>query len=362
VQFKNDKGEVISVENPMVRVFHEKNGTIIMDLDWFDLSELSASEYFANYSIDHSADYATYEVIYVGEYDDKVARIVESFRVIPSSTVYENVVKVYGNVNYSRVGEPIGVVSINIFNQDETEVVFDTTTKDNGYWESYIYPGEYTFVFSKIGFETVTNHVQIGLEHNELQFNNIVMDFENKINYGDGVYRVHDKYITREGMEIIGVNVKASSALNPVVVIAENQTDKNGEWELFLDPGTYFLKITGSFFDNCFDKKFRLKVSDDGNFSFQDLSTNVAVPKKDAEYISQGDGSITVSDVVIDGNGNPIVDVQVNVFKKGKLNEIIAQDYTSPSGKWEFYLNAGSYVFEFYHPQYDVITEEKIVK
>lgn len=362
VQFKSEDGTPLSVDNPMVRIFHEKNGTIFIDLDWFSLEPISTSEYYANYAIEHIADYGTYEVVYVGEYDSKVARVVESFRVIPSSTVFENVVKVYGYVNQSQLGTVIPSVFVKVFNETQEEIIFEATTKENGYWEVYVYPGEYQFVFEKVGFLKFEQRVQIGLEHNEVQFNNITLELKNSINSGTGMYKVHDRYITREGLELSGLDIRASSCLSPNLVLAENKTDKDGNWELFLDPGNYFVKISGYFYDSLFEQKFRLKVEDDGSFFFQNLSSNVAVPAVEEEYISQGDGSVSISDVVIDKNGHPIVDVQVSVFIKGDLNNIVAQDYTTPSGKWQVYLNPGNYVFEYYHPQYDVITEEKVVR
>ncbi|MNV49603.1 hypothetical protein D3C71_1415640 [compost metagenome] len=53
--------------------------------------------------------------------------------------------------------------------------------------------------------------------------------------------------------------------------------------------------------------------------------------------------------------------MQVNVFLKNKPNDIIAQASTNPGGKWTVHLNPGNYNFEFYHPEFDVIVENKIV-
>lgn len=360
VQFKDESGKPINVVNPQVRILHEKNGEIIDDLEWFELVQLSQNEYFANYTLDHTADYATYEVIYTAEYGDKVARVVEDFHVIPHSDSYDDVIKIYGYINHQRLSNPLSNVTVTISLTDDSEIVSRTFTKDNGYWESFLYPGEYKFEFSKFGFITQEIVAQIGLEHNEIQFNNIALEAENAINNGNGVYLVTDKFITREGIPLNGLNIKAYDVFNPTVLLAEDNTDDDGEYRIFLDPGTYLMKINGLSLGENFEQVFRVKVEENGKSIFENLTSNVAVPTEIQE-IGQGTGSKTISDNVLDINGNPIIDVQVSVFLKNNLNDMLAQDYTDPSGKWEVFLDPGSYVFEFYHPDFNFITEERVI-
>ena len=57
-----------------------------------------------------------------------------------------------------------------------------------------------------------------------------------------------------------------------------------------------------------------------------------------------------------------INEVQVNVFYKDDViceENIRAQDYTDSDGKYIFFLDPGTYVFEYYHPNFNVITELK---
>ncbi|MNC04515.1 hypothetical protein D3C81_607180 [compost metagenome] len=361
VKFFNDKNKPIQVENPMVKIIHEKNGEVVVDLEWFDLTCMGSNEYFANYMLEHDADYSLYEVVYTGNYDDKIARVVEEFRVIPNSEMFENVIKLYGRVNEQRTGYPLIGTSITISSLDEMEMVSSSYTNVEGYWEAYVYPGEYKFTFSKFGFVQQEFIAQVGLEHNEIQFDNVALDSESHAINGNGIYKINDKYTTNEGMPIVGLNVNAYNVIDPTTVVGRNVTDENGEWQLFLDPGTYLLKVEGNLFEDQFDQTFRLKVSENGTFSFENLTSNVAVPMEE-NNISNGNGCMEVADVVLDNKGNPVIDVQINVFLKKKPNDIIAQDYTNPAGKWKVYLDPGKYIFEYYHPKFNVITEEKTIE
>jgi hypothetical protein len=366
VQFKDENGNSIVVSEPEFKIISEQDEDP-SSIFWESLFPLSEdgennSEYYCNYVIPHDAHYGTYEIVYRANYEDKVARVIESFRVIPTSNIYENTIKVYGYVHQDNNSLPIQDVFVEIFTNNEKEIVYETRTNSAGYWEAHVYPDNYKFYFNKYGYLEVEFVVQVGYEHNEIQFNNVVMESEEKKKYGTGIYKVHDKYITKEGMEIFGLNVKAYNVASLSNLVAENTTDKDGLWELFLDPGIYLLKIDGYLYETPFREKFRLKVYDDGQFSFENLSSNVAVPVHE-EYISPGDpnnsNNVEVSDSVIDKEGYPIVDVQINVFKKGDMNTIVAQDYTDSTGYWKVFLVPGNYVFEYYHPNFDVIMEER---
>ena len=365
VQFKDDKGEPIVVSNPEFKIISEKVEDP-SEIYWESLFPLddnqNNNEYYCNYIVPQDAHYGTYEIAYRGMYGEKVARIIESIRVIPTSSVYENTIKVYGYVHQDNNSLPIPDVFVEVFTKDQKEVVYESRTNSAGYWEAHIYPDHYQVYFNKYGFVEVQYGVQIGYEHNEIKFNNVVMEYDEKKKQGTGIYKVHDKYITKEGSEIFGLNIYAYRVSDISSIVAQNITDKDGYWELFLDPGIHLLKIDGTMYGTECQEKFRLTVYDDGKFAFENLSSNVAIPKEE-EFISPGDPSnsnmVEVKDSVVDKDGYPVIDVQVNVFKKGDMNTIIAQDYTNPSGFWKVYLLPATYIFEYYHPNFDVIMEER---
>jgi hypothetical protein len=117
-----------------------------------------------------------------------------------------------------------------------------------------------------------------------------------------------------------------------------------------------------------FNKIFRIKVDESGSYSFEDLAKNVIKAKAKSNIPAPngtGNGSSVLADCVKDKNGNAIVDVQVNAFKVGSQlieNNIIAQDYTDIQGNWKLNLNPGNYVIEYYHPQFKVMTETRIIQ
>lgn len=360
VRFKDEQNKPISVVNPMVRIIYEKNGEIVPLLDWQDLVPFTSNEYCLNYILPSDAPYTIYEIEYTGEYDGKIARVVEDFHIIPRSESYDNAVKIYGFIHQARVGYPLIGTTVRVSLPDESKIVAESFTKEDGRWELYLYPGKYKFTFEKYGFLKEEIFAEISLEHNEIQFDNVILESEESLKKGNGVYLVTDKYITREGVPLIGLNVKAYNVFDLTSIVGEDTTNHDGEWQLFLDPGVYLLKVSGNSLMEDFEQTFRLKVNDNGEFSFEDLTENVGIPMDDLS-VGRGDGSITVTDVVKDHEGNPIVDVQVCVYFKHDLNTLIAQDYTDPSGEWEVYLNPGTYVFEFYHPEFHEYSEERTI-
>lgn len=366
VKFKNQNGQpATNVVNPMVRIVHEKNGNIVDDLPWTNLNKFSDSEYIYSFKIPYDADYGLREVLYVGEVDGKIARVIEDFHIVPTSTLGDNILKITGLVHQLRTGYPLIGVNIKVTNLDDSEVFAETFTKDDGSWECYLYPGEYKFVFSKFGFKPVTQIVQIENSENgktEFIFNNIALESELDSKKGNGIYIVNDRYVLNNGIPLNNLKVECYNILDlNSGPIAEDITNDDGEWQLYLDPGMYMLKVYGNSMNQDFDYIFRLKVEDNGEFHFENISSNIAVANEDTN-LTQGNGSIKVEDYVQDHKGNPIIDVQVNVFHPNDLNTIIAQDYTNVEGKWTVYLDPGEYVFEFYHPEFEVITENRTIK
>lgn len=354
------------VLHPTVEVVHEKNGQYVRDLETTDLIRLSNSEYFYSLQISHDADYGFREVIYNGTIDGNLAQVVEDFHVIPNPTFGTNVIKILGLVHQLRTGYPLIGSSVKVTTVDETEVFSETFTKEDGSWECFLYPGEYKFYFYKVGFQPQTIIAQIGNEQTEMKFSNIALESELDKKKGNGVYTITDKYHTKYGVPLNSLKVEAYSIFNMLGdSVAEDITNDDGEWTLYLDPGIYLLKVNGNSLGEEYSYTFRLKIDDVGETQFENLSSNVAVASNE-QPVGKGyledENSIIVTDYIKDAQNNPIIDVQVNVFLPKDLDKIIAQDYTNVEGKWEVYLPAGNYVFEYYHPEFNVITENKTIQ
>ena len=93
-----------------------------------------------------------------------------------------------------------------------------------------------------------------------------------------------------------------------------------------------------------------------------DNLTNNILTDYDMPLINNGTGKYKITDIIQDKWNNPINEVQVNVFNQNDIisdENIKAQDYTNGEGKYTLFLNPGTYIFEYYHPNFNVITELK---
>jgi hypothetical protein len=358
VQFTADEGQVCSVDKPQVRVLHDKIGKLYEDLKWSNMQQMSDNEYFYNFKIPFTSDLGQYQVLYKGNVNGNLAHVMETFHVINKSTIYDNTIKIYGYVSDIRTEVALTETMIKINNKD-TEEYCQSLTNNDGYWEAYLYPNQYEFEFAKDQYVSMKVNVQISDQQNEIQFNNIGLESISSLSKGNGMYPITDKYVTKQGMPLINLDVKIHSVIDPIAIYAQDITNDDGSWECYLDPGMYLLKVTGTTFSKQFIQTFRIKVSNDGTFSFENISKNTATASQQS-YIDDGTGSIEHSDYILDKNQNPIVDVQINAFKLGTPLEdkfIIAQAYTDSTGKWVLNLDPGTYVMEYYHPKFKVITE-----
>lgn len=345
------------------RILHDDNGTIFEDLPWTTMKCMNDNEYFYNYIIPYDAFIGQYQIIYKCEYDDKTAYSMETFHVIAASNDYEDTVKVYGYVLHGKTSMPIEDARIDIISQDTGTKAYQSLTDREGKWEAYLYPGMYIFSIEHAEFGTANISAEIGDEKNELQFSNIDLDSDDTSS-GTGMFRVFDKYITKNGTPLNNLTIDIYDSLDPTTLLATAKTDDDGTWEAYLNDGIYLIKLDGTSLGQEFKRTFRLKVSDRGEYSFEDISNNRLYTESENEPLN-GDGSVTITDSVIDRYGNPIVDVQVNAYIAGTTlsdETIVAQDYTNEHGKWSLNLNPGNYTIEYYHPEFTTFTEDKEVK
>lgn len=352
--FNKDNTLAKTVANPKVRILHEHDGNIYEDLSWSELNALSDNEYYFNYEIPYDNDCGQYDVIYYGEIDGEIATVIESFHIINKSEVYNDAIKLYGYIDDDLNKIPLANVGVEVISSDSVYIT-QSYTKENGYWETYIYPGEYMCTFRKDGFKDFTTNIQLGNDNNEIQFNNISLESNKKRTSGNGICEVSDSYVLKNGIPLDGLKIKAYNILSPSILCASSVTDNHGKWSLHLDPGFYFLKTTGNSMNQDFDKTFRLRINDDCKYEIEDMDNNKAVVQKN--HLSTGSGSKVYKDVITDGNDNPIVDVQVTAYKS---NNPIAQCYTDSAGKYELHLDPGTYVIDIYHPSFKDIPEINI--
>lgn len=340
-----------TVIDPKVRILHSKNGDIYEDLPWSELTQLVNNEYYFNFHIPFDLDCGMFDVIYCGEVNGYTASVMETFHVIGKSENYMNAIKLYGYVDNILNQTPLSNVDVQIISNNN---VYSTQsyTKENGYWESFLYPGEYVCSFKKNGFKDIDTNIQLGNEENEMQFNNISMESISAKISGNGICKISDSYVLKNGIPLNGLNVNTFNITNPTVICASDITNNEGVWTIYLDPGYYFVKVIGNSMNMDFDKTFRLKINDDLTNDIEDMDSNKANAQED--ILSAGNGSQVYKDKITDGFGNPIIDVQINVLQN---NIMIAQTYSDAAGNYELFLNPGKYNIDIYHPSFKDIPQ-----
>lgn len=355
IKFLDENGNYSeNVKNVKARILHEKFGDIYEDMEWTMMNQLSTTEYYLNYVIPYDSELGMYDIFYYGEINDKPATMIESFHVINNSEQYDNAIKVYGYITDGLNDIPLSGVTVSV--QDSEKIYYtQSITKLNGYWEVFIYPGDYSFEFSKNDFETQTINIQLGDENNEIQFNNVTMESLISKQCGNGAYEVTDSYILKNGIALDGLLVEVFDVNDIKNSVASCITNNKGVWKVFVDPGFYFLKVKGKSMNNDFDRTFRLIVKDNGKYTIEDMDDNKAVI---SDILNNGTGSKEYKDTILDRNGNPIVDVQVNIYDN--KNKMIAQCYTNVRGEYIFHLDEGEYKVDIYHPSFKEVSEFKI--
>lgn len=374
------------------RILHDEDGIIYEDFDWTDMFKLNDNEFYYNYCVPFDLQQGEYQVVYKSIYkksyynavtkeyytdeqlkelnfnkinEDKVAYTTEKIHIILPSQIYEDTVKVFGNVNYKKTTIPAEDVYVSIYETNTNNKIYQSLTNREGYWEAYLYPNQYKFVFSRNGYIDETIYAEINDDANYLPFQIISLgtNNENFLSKGNGLFRIFDQYISKTGLPLAGLTVSIYNALDPTTIIAQDTTNNEGFWEVFLNDGFYILKLSGTVFDGEFDRVFRLKVLPDGKYFFDHLTRNI-LTDTNMDIITRGTGKIEIKDVINDRWGNPINDVQVNIYNLNtelQDKNILAQDYTNGNGQYILYVDPGTYIFEYYHPNFTTITETKII-
>lgn len=353
VKYVDENNNLCNVEDAKIRILHDEDNNIYEDLEWTNLNQMGMGEYYYNYKIPFDCVTGEYLVVYIAKNKNKESYIVEKICIQNKPINSQGLIKVFGYIYDIKNNKPLKDSKILIY--QDNELIYECNSNNDGLWEAYLYPDEYKFIFKKIKYEDMEINVQIGNETNEIQFDNISLINESFKEKGTGNFNIKDKFIIKNGQPICDIEVVISSINNPMDILAKTKTNEEGEWECYLDDGSYILKTNGKFMNTDFNKTLRLIVDVDGKFNIEDLSNNTGV-LKDQGYITQGDGKIKVSDTVLDKNGEPICNVQVNILNN--KNDILAQDYTDLKGKWELYLDPGVYKIEYYHPMFLTITSE----
>jgi hypothetical protein len=348
--FENDLTNISFLNEPVVEIFFLKDNDIVTVLKE-KMQTTDYINYYYNYTIPTNLDLGQYQVVYTGFVKGKQNKIFENFFIINSSNQGMNPIRLYGYIYDSKSHKNVNDVEIKVTSDDG--IFYYTTNNLIGQWEVYVYPGNYNFLFKKRGYKTQEVSAIINDSLQDIEFNNVVMEEQNDDLLGDGIYEIKDQYIMKNGQPIEDLTINIYNVNNLNDLIVDTKTNSDGEWIAYLDEGLYLLKVFGTVFSKEFNKTFRLKVNNNGKFTFDDISKNKA--SEETIFYPNGSGSCKYIDYLYDKNNKPIVDVQVNILSG---NDILYQSYTDLNGKFEFNLDEGKYTFEFYHPSFKTITKQ----
>lgn len=346
-KFENDISNMSFVNEPIVQILFIKNEQIIEILN-AKMQTNNFIEYYYNFTLPLNLDFGQYQVVYSGFVNGKEHKIYESFYVLNNS--YDNnPIRVYGYVYDDKTHKELTDVEINIINEFDG-VNYYVINNLIGQWECYLYAGDYKFIFKRKGYKTQEIIVKINDVLQNIEFNNVVMEEITNNVLGNGIYEISDQYITKNGqpLENLNINIYNVNDLNNLIV--DTKTNDDGKWIAYLDTGLYLLKVFGITSGKEYNKVFRLKVKNDGTFSFEDISKNTS--SDSSIFYPNGNGMYKFIDYIYDKKNKPICDVQVNILYNGNIKY---QSYTDLAGKFEFNLDIGKYEVEFYHPSFKTI-------
>ena len=401
VRFLNAQSNVVPAQNPLVSINHLDNNLVVSDLVWTPLSTQDGYEYTYTWQVPSTALYGFYEVNYQGWVDGQLAQLVDEFHVVGSNEFGLGMLEIYGLVHQARTGHAVVNAEVTVYDTKLNVEVAHGYTDDGGMWKLMVYPSTLSFTFTKVNYAPVTMTVIVNADNQAIPFENVVLTPLNDSLAGTGIWTVSDRYTTKEGYDLYGMSVSATSLAHVGTPVASTLTDTKGKWELHLDPGTYLLHVSGTVFGATYAEAFYLNVDEDGTNTKNPLGHLVAtIPP--VTTLTQGNGTVAVTDEVYDAAGNSLIDVTVTASlpplpipvdndatlltaaaavtidppdlgtslivlepplapDTPVVNPPIAATTTNMLGQWTLYLNPGTYIISFTAPGWRTSTELRVV-
>jgi hypothetical protein len=288
--------------------------------------------------------FGKYTVVYECLYNKQKIHVLDSFNIIVKNHDNINAIEVYGYVNDLDDQKLIEDCTIQIVDLNDNSIIYQTSSDYVGKWYSYIYPGNYNFIFTKDNYIAKNVRVQIGDENKEIQFNNISIEKSTNAISGNGLYKIEDVFTSKNDTGIEGINVIVYDALNVDNQLISTTTDKHGKWKLFLDDGSYILKIV---LPSGIEKMFQMIVYNDGSKTINEMVQNSSEVILD--NVDNGSGSNIISDYILDAHGTGIKNVLVEAYLYNSSDDsysLIAKCITDDTGLFTLNLDSGKYKFK----------------
>ena len=337
-EFKVDNASVV-VENPQIRILHEKDDNIYEDLEWQDMIPYENGYRYA-FDTNICSD-GTYVAVYKGIYNGQTLNVVDEFNVITQNIEEQGQITIYGYVNDLNTEMLIPWVSIKITDMINGATVYTGRCDADGKWKAQISPGDYTFSFSKKHYLERTIRAQVGDEHSEVQFNNVALENESDATLGNGLYKIEDQFTKKNNQGIEGIAISIYSITDTENAIITTTTNKRGRWKAFLDDGNYIMKIV---LPSGTKKSFKLNVYNNGKKTMEEFTTQQTVIGQ--EQVGNGTGENLISDYVIDAHGKGLPNIIIRANKYNPDTDDYAlecETTTEADGHFELHLHNGKY-------------------
>ena len=211
-------------------------------VEGLELNKLQTGLYYGKYKIPEDAKYGTYLSIVECEIEGIMSRGTETFVVgDPSGSVGGNLISVVGIL---QDDDNVPLDKADVSATQGNEEVARTQSDNDGKWGLRLAPGEYNLHISRNGY--LARMLEIVVPNNQSWYNLDIIELKTKtatIGQGDGSRKVTDKVFYNNEEPLVNVRVRAYLKDNPEEIVAQDYTDEEGRWVLYLDPGMYNIKF-----------------------------------------------------------------------------------------------------------------------
>jgi len=357
-EFKKDD-KIVSVKEPKVRVLHEYNDKVYEDLPWQKMKKMD-NGYCYVFDTNVCKNYGKYVVVFSGKYKCETLNVLDDFHIIAKNIDDNNTIYVYGYINDINSNRILKSVQVQIISLDSGDIIYQTSTDEDGKWESNIFPGDYEFKFSMDNYESRSVRAQVGDENKEIQFNNVSLEHTADASLGNGLYKIEDEFTTKNDMGIENVSILIYNVDDTENVLVSTKTNSKGKWKAFLDSGTYIVKIA---LPSGTKKTFQMIVYNDGTKVISEMQTKDTSIDKNSKKVLHGKGTENVTDFILDAHGNGIECAVIKAYKYKPCKdtyEYVCEDVTNQDGQFILNLDKGKYKFVIEHQNFT--TNEQIVE
>lgn len=236
--FTDRKGTPIDPIDPQVSIFYVNdmvNYPVVEDLE---MTRLEKGIYYAKYNISEDAKNGTYLTTVECLIDDILSRGSETFAVgEPGGGAGDNLIAVVGIIHYD---DHLPLDRCEISATQGNKEVARTLSDPEGRWGLRLAPGEYILHINKEGF--LARMIEIVVPTDQAWYNLDVIELKTKqlsIDQGEGTRKVTDTVEGQDSEPMKNVRVRAYDVDDPKTIVAQDYTDEDGRWILYLDPGRY---------------------------------------------------------------------------------------------------------------------------